>query len=181
MDDLTRLLIQARDGDHAAFSQWLRRSQPEVWRLCVHLVDRDAADDLTQETFIRSYRAMPAFRAESSARTWVLSIARRTCADEIRRRMRRRRLHHRIEPSEPTELGAPVVVSDLLSGLDDDRRIAFALTQIIGLSYAEAAEVCGCAVGTIRSRVARARADLIGMLDEDSESGRHAGEALGNF
>lgn len=181
MDDMTRLLVQARDGDGAALTQWLRRAQPEVWRLCAHLVDRDSADDLTQETFIRAYNAMKAFRAESSGRTWLLSIARRTCADEIRRRTRRRRLQDRIEPQGHAELGPAVVVADLLAGLDEDRRIAFALTQIIGLSYAETAEVCGCAVGTIRSRVARARMDLVAMLDGDFGTGEGSGEVLGNF
>lgn len=52
----------------------------------------------------------------------------------------------------------------LLAGLDTDRRSAFVLTQIVGCSYEEAAEICGCPVGTIRSRVARARADLIAVV-----------------
>jgi RNA polymerase sigma-70 factor (ECF subfamily) len=60
----------------------------------------------------------------------------------------------------------------LLDGLDPDRREAFVLTQLIGLSYAEAADVCGCPVGTIRSRVARARDDLVSAVD-----GRGSGSA----
>jgi RNA polymerase sigma-70 factor (ECF subfamily) len=64
-----------------------------------------------------------------------------------------------------------VVVADLLARLDPDRREAFVLTQLLGLSYAEAAEVAGCPVGTIRSRVARARADLIDSLAEGTEDG----------
>jgi RNA polymerase sigma-70 factor (ECF subfamily) len=59
-----------------------------------------------------------------------------------------------------------VSVEGLLAGLDRERRLAFVLTQVVGLSYAEAAEVCECPVGTIRSRVARARADLVARLDE---------------
>ena len=54
-----------------------------------------------------------------------------------------------------------VALAGLLAALDDERREAFVLTQLVGLSYAEAAEVCGCPVGTIRSRVARARSDLV--------------------
>ena len=61
-------------------------------------------------------------------------------------------------------------VGDLLTRLDADRREAFVLTQVVGLSYAEAAEVAGCPVGTIRSRVARARADLVDALDEGSSA-----------
>lgn len=61
-----------------------------------------------------------------------------------------------------------IPVEALLAGLDPDRRQAFVLTQVLGLSYGEAAEVCDCPVGTIRSRVARARADLIARLSEAS-------------
>jgi RNA polymerase sigma-70 factor (ECF subfamily) len=57
-----------------------------------------------------------------------------------------------------------VLLTQLLTGLDPQRRAAFVLTQLLGLSYAEAAEVCGCPVGTIRSRVARARANLANQL-----------------
>jgi RNA polymerase sigma-70 factor, ECF subfamily len=110
---------------------------------------------------------LPGFRADSSARTWLLSIARRACADAIRTAKRRRRLAARIEPPdvEPDPAGG-VSVERLLEGLDHDRKQAFVLTQVLGLSYAEAAEVCGCPVGTIRSRVARARLDLVARFGE---------------
>ena len=58
----------------------------------------------------------------------------------------------------------PEIVDDLLDGLDPDRREAFVLTQIVGLSYEDAAGVVGCPIGTIRSRVARARADLLAVV-----------------
>jgi len=71
--------------------------------------------------------------------------------------------------SDPADrVGEGAVVSDLLDRLDADRREAFVLTQLLGLSYAEAAEVAGCPVGTIRSRVARARGDLIDALTDDT-------------
>jgi RNA polymerase sigma-70 factor, ECF subfamily len=138
-----------------------------VWRLCAQLVSRDQADDVTQEVYLRAYRALPSFRGDSSARTWLLSIARRTCADAIRELKRRRRLATRIERSdvEPDPARA-VTVEALLAHLDPERRLAFVLTQVLGLSYAEAADVCQCPVGTIRSRVARSRADLIERLGE---------------
>ena len=79
---------------------------------------------------------------------WLLSIARRTCADHVRRRQRRPRLTQRLA-HEATPAQA-----------DPDRRDAFVLTQLVGLSYDEAAVVAGCPIGTIRSRVARARAEL---------------------
>jgi RNA polymerase sigma-70 factor (ECF subfamily) len=140
-----------------------------VWSLCAHLVDADSADDLTQETYLRIFRALGTFRQDSSARTWLLSITRHVCMDELRQRIRRRRRDATLltpaddEPSyfDDTDQAE---VRELLSHLDSDRREAFALTQLIGLSYDEAAAVCRCPVGTIRSRVARARADLITAL-----------------
>src|SRR5215211_8455527 len=88
MDELTRLLHAAQGGDRLALAGFIRRSQPEVWRLCAHLVDRHAADDLTQEVYLRAWTALPAWRAEASARTWLLAIARRACAQAIRGRQR---------------------------------------------------------------------------------------------
>ncbi len=83
MDELTRLFLAARDGDRMALTQAIRASEADVWRLAVHLVGRDDADDVTQDTFVRAWRALPQFRAESGARTWLLSIARRACADAV--------------------------------------------------------------------------------------------------
>ena len=164
-DDLTALLLAAQEGDRLALSTWIRSSQAEVWRLCAQLVSREQADDVTQEVFLRAYRALPAFRGDSSARTWLLSIARRTCADAVRDLRRRRRLAALMErPVVEPDFARAVSVEALLGGLDPERRVAFVLTQVVGLSYAEAAEVCDCPVGTIRSRVARARADLVARL-----------------
>lgn len=172
VDELTRLALEARDGDGTATAEFVRRSQGEVWRLVAHLVDRGAADDLTQEVYERALRSLRSFRGDASARTWLLTIARRTCVDTIRRRTRERAREARMRSvavdvavslPEPTgELEA------LVASLDPDRRMAFVLTQLLGYGYAEAAEVCDCPVGTIRSRVARARADLLAALDEGS-------------
>lgn len=168
MDELTRLLVAGRDGDRVALGAAIRRSQADVWRLAAHLVSRDEADDVTQEVFLRAYRSLPGFRAESSGRTWLLSIARRTCADVVRRTRRRRRLldrivHERADGAVPADDGS-LCLDDLVDRLDIDRRSAFVLTQVLGCSYHEAAEVCGTPVGTIRSRVARARAALLEQM-----------------
>ena len=154
MDELTRLALVAGAGDRHALGAFVRLSQAEVWRLCAHLVDRQAADDLTQETYLRAMASLPRFRADSSARTWLLTIARRTCADAIRSRTRRRALNDRIrnlrqDVAEVLDQSTDLMA--LVDGLDQDRREAFVLTQLLGLAYAEAAEVCGCPVGTIRS------------------------------
>lgn len=166
VDDTTRLLLAARDGDRDAFAEFVRRTQPEVHRLCLTLSSPSVADDLTQETYLRALNALGRFRGRSSARTWLLAIARNVAADDIRRRGARGRLLTRLGgPEEPTASpGATVHTADLLARLHPDRRDAFALTQLLGLSYAEAAEVLDCPVGTIRSRVARAREDLVEAL-----------------
>jgi RNA polymerase sigma-70 factor (ECF subfamily) len=167
VDDVTRWAVAARDGDQAAFTAFVRATQADVWRLCRHLGDPDSVEDLTQETYLRAVRAIGSFRADASAKTWLLSIARHTCADAIRRSRRRRRaLELRSIEAYDVELPASgkVELDMLIGSLEPDRREAFVLTQILGLSYDEAAEVCRCPVGTIRSRVSRARADLVGLM-----------------
>lgn len=121
---------------------------------------------------MRALRALPAYRGDAAARTWLLSIARRAAADAIRGLERRRRLLARLRPApEVPDPADPTAVEQLLVALDPDRRAAFVLTQVLGLTYAEAAAACGCEVGTIRSRVARARQQLIRMLDADAAEG----------
>lgn len=167
-DDLTRLALAAGGGDQVALEAFVRRAQRVVWRLHAHLVDRASADDLTQDTFVRAMRALGSYRGDSPAQTWLLSIARRAAADEIRSRQRRRRLLGRIErrhDAEPDHAGWCAGNDLIVEILDPDRRVAFVLTQLLGLTYAETAEVCDCEVGTIRSRVARARSQLIDALE----------------
>ena len=166
LETATHWALAARDGDPVAQAAFVRVTQAEVWRFTAALVDPDSADDLTQDTYLRAFRALPSFEGRSSARTWLLGIARRACADHLRTVVRRRRLDERLAthahtdhpyPDPAGQLGA----ADLLRRLPADRRGAFVLTQVLGLSYAEAALVEGVPVGTIRSRVARARADLV--------------------
>lgn len=165
MDERTQLLLAAREGDRVAFAAFVRQTQADVWRFCASLVDLDSADDLTQEVYVRAMRAVEAFRGESSARTWLMTITRRTCADAIRRRQRQRRLRDRLTPPPPVEDDhASIELDDLLVTLDADRREAFVLTQVLGYRYAEAARIVGVPVGTVRSRVSRAREDLVRAL-----------------
>jgi RNA polymerase sigma-70 factor (ECF subfamily) len=167
-EEVTRAALAARDGDPAAASRFVRATQADVWRLCAYLGDPREADDLTQETYLRAFRALPQFAERSSARTWLLAIARRTCADGIRERRRRPPVDHwvgEVELPAAPDVSDGVALRAVLANLDPDRRQAFVLTQLVGLSYGEAAEVCGCPVGTIRSRVARARDDLVAALD----------------
>ena len=177
MDAVTAAALRAAQGDQRAMAVFVRETQGAVWRLCAHLVDRASADDVTQEVYLRALPALKGFRGDASARTWILSIARNTCLDELRRRHRGRGLlerlvtqgkdRHRPSPDPAGEIAAAALVD----ALDPDRREAFVLTQVLGLTYAEAAAVCGCEIGTIRSRVSRARADLVEALRAAAEDG----------
>jgi RNA polymerase sigma-70 factor, ECF subfamily len=180
VDRLTHLAHAARSGDRDATRALIDASYAEVWRLCAALVDRQTADDLAQESVLRALRALRSFRGDSSARVWMLAIARRACMDELRARHRQRHRHQRLlsthaaEPATAPDHAAGVATQDLLSGLDPDRRAAFVLTQLLRLSYQDAASICECPPGTIRSRVARARDQLIGLLGEAPPGERQA-------
>jgi RNA polymerase sigma-70 factor, ECF subfamily len=170
VDELTPLARAAARGDRAALTRLIRATQGDVWRLCAHLVDPAAADDLARETYLRAVSALRGFRGDAPVRSWLLTIAHGVCATEIRLRPRDREPAAGLAASAPAaqpgcgQRGDMVV---LLSALDPDRRAAFVLTQVLGCSYAETAEICGIPVGTIRSHVARARADLDETLAAD--------------
>jgi RNA polymerase sigma-70 factor, ECF subfamily len=169
-DEVTTVALRARRGDSTAAAAFVRATQADVWRLCAHLGSPAQADDLTQDTYARAFASLHRFLGRSSARTWLLSIARRVCADAVRSAQRDRATE--LAAARPVEDPAgSVAMRALVAGLEPERREAFVLTQVVGLSYAEAADVCACPVGTIRSRVARARADLVEALGGQSRAG----------
>ncbi|MGV9712909.1 sigma-70 family RNA polymerase sigma factor [Gordonia sp. NPDC003424] len=178
-DEVTDLAIAAARGDDRALEQFIRHTRDDVWRLVGYLGDRRNADDLTQETYLRAIRALPRFSGRAPARVWLISIARRVVVDQVRHEMSRPRMDL-YETADTIATIAPrterhdgrVEVQMLIDALDPDRREALVLTQILGVSYADAAAVCGCPVGTIRSRVARARDDLQAAMRAD---GRRSG------
>jgi RNA polymerase sigma-70 factor, ECF subfamily len=177
-DQVTHLAKSAGRGDRAALEQFIKATQRDVWRTVAYLGDPGTADDLTQETFLRAIRSLPRFTGRSTARTWLLSIARRVVVDQIRYNTSRPRVVHATDLDYVLERRRPsdrientVEIQMLLDGLQPDRREALVMTQVLGLTYAEAAEVCGCPVGTIRSRVARARDDLLQAANEDDRAG----------
>ena len=185
VDALARLADAAAAGDGRALEAFVEASYDQVWRLCAALVDEQSADDLAQETYIGVVRSLPRFRGEASARTWLLSIARHVCLDELRARVRQRRRDAPLltadrgrEPVSP-DASQEFTITDLVRRLEPERRAAFVITQMLGLSYEEAAQVCDCPTGTIRSRVARARADLLDVLAhaEADRPTRHSGHS----
>ena len=118
----------------------VRESYRDAWLLCRHLSDAQSADDLTQETFLRVQKALPGFRSDASVKTWVLSIARRTCADAIRRQNREHRKTSRLRDelwaggaTHVPDVADSVSLWALVSQLEVERRAAFVLTQFFGL------------------------------------------------
>jgi RNA polymerase sigma-70 factor, ECF subfamily len=164
--ELRALVDAAREGDNVAVRELVRRTQPSIWRLCNVLGSPGEEEDLVQETYLRAFRSLNSFRGESPINAWLLSIARHVCADHVRNRVRQRRvlgvLSQATEDEWTPAPGNPTFA--LVDGIDSDRRGAFVLTQVLGLSYEEAAIVLDCPIGTIRSRVARARAELAGQV-----------------
>lgn len=176
-DPSTDLLRAAAHGDDDALAEFVRRTQGRVVRLCAHLGSPRDADDLAQESFLRAVAALPRFRGESSAETWLFSIVRHVCTDHVRKRVRRAAIDERFSDRSEGSIEADhrADLHDVLTRLDPDQRAAFVLTQELGLSYEEAAEVCECPVGTIRSRVARARAQLLTDLTDGAGRRSEAG------
>jgi RNA polymerase sigma-70 factor (ECF subfamily) len=173
---ITAWALAAGRGDQAALTAFVRATQRDVLRFVTHLADPGQAEDLAQDTYLRAVGALPRFEATSTARTWLLSIARRVAADAVRAAGRRPRTTA-VEDWDAVaaSVGAvrrsadeAVLLAQLIAALAPERREAFVLTQMLDLSYAEAAHVCGCPVGTIRSRVARAREDLVAALEATS-------------
>ena len=173
------LVASARAGELRAFEEIVRRYQADVWRLCYHVLhDETLTDDVTQDVFLRLYRFLPSFRLDSKFSTWVLSIARNSAVDELRRLGRRRRLTERIEahtiPRAPDET-VRVEIREAVAELPIELREPLVLIDMFGLPYRETARVIRAPVGTIKSRVHRARELLAKRLaarpEEDAGEG----------
>ena len=172
-DRSTHLAIAARDGDLVALDNFVRALHHDVRRYVAHLsADPHSADDLTQETFLRALQSLHRFEGRSSARTWLLSIARRTVADDLRRKAARPRIsghdwQRAAEQTQPRDLPGfedGIALTELLDKIPGDRREVFVLTQLAGVPYAQTAARLGCPIGTVRSRVSRARTTLADLL-----------------
>ncbi|MEU3843794.1 sigma-70 family RNA polymerase sigma factor [Streptomyces sp. NPDC028635] len=185
-ESITAWALAARSGDADAVEQFVAALHRDVQRYVTHLCgDPQAVDDLAQDTFLRALGSLHRFEGRSSARAWLLSIARRAVIDSYRYAAARPRLADVPDWQLAAELAQPrdlpgfddgIALLDLLASLPEDRREAFILTQLLGLPYAEAAQVSDCPIGTVRSRVARARATLMDLLDDGGTS--HAVKAV---
>lgn len=171
LDDLT--FERARRGDRAACISLVERYQRPVFALLSRFVGKAEAglvEDLAQETFLRVFRDLPRFDRKGPARlsTWILTIATRLAIDELRRRKRRpQSVESGPEPIAPERTDVTVerrllgrALEQAVAQLPEEQRAVFLLRAYHDLDYAEIAEVVQCDMGTVKSRLSRARAKL---------------------
>jgi RNA polymerase sigma-70 factor (ECF subfamily) len=173
------LFAAAQTGDRAAFSVWMRRHEPRVFRLVKQLVRRDAeAEEVAQETFVRAFRALSTFDGRSEPFTWLYRIALNLSLNVLRSR---RVLHEDVDDprlasdlassagGSETDLEQRQLVNALYSGLDalsESLRVTLLLVCVDGMSHDAASQILGVPEGTIAWRVHEARRKLRLILEE---------------
>jgi len=180
VDDRT-LVAAAQAGDRRALDTLLRRHYDLVHGVCRRIAgaSRDA-DDAAQEAMISIVRGLPRFDGRAAVTTWIYRIATNAALDELRRRGRRPALH--VVADDGT---VPDVVDDLaerrvdgvadrmavdeaLAQLGEEFRVAVVLRDVADLDYVEIADVLGVPLGTVKSRIARGRAQLVELLGNNA-------------
>lgn len=180
------LLLEAfRRGEPGAFDAIVRAHQDRIYAFCARMLsDREEALDVAQEAFLSAYRNLSGFRGEAALSTWLLKIAANRCLNRIRQRSARAAREMRFpEPDDPRdppfqppgrdedrpdriaenrEMGK--VLERALERIDEDSRTLVLLADVEGLSYDEIAEVAGIPLGTVKSKLHRARLALRKML-----------------
>lgn len=169
------LVRKAQKGDKTAFDLLVRKYQHRIAAVVSRFVrDHGECQDVVQDSFIKAFRSLPAFRGDSQFYTWMYRIAVNTAKNHLASRKRRPGADVEIEDAEFIDGGVYVqdndtpeqellreevaqVVSKALAALPDDIRQAITLREMEGLSYEEIAEVMNSPVGTVRSRIFRAR------------------------
>ncbi|MBA3416298.1 MAG: sigma-70 family RNA polymerase sigma factor [Chloroflexia bacterium] len=181
--DDEHLLRAAREGDLDAFNLLVLRHQGAVFNVCLRLLrDVAAAEDATQDAFVRAWTGAHSFRG-GSVRAWLFKIATNRAYDLLRVRARRPAAALEADalelepvwPSQVGELPEERVLRDelgirlerALAGLPEDQRTAVLLADVQGCSYEEVAAATGSALGTVKSRLSRARARLRQSLTDD--------------
>ncbi len=174
-DDVLVTLFQS--GEEAAFRILVERYAQRVRNLIYSIFNEPSlVDDIAQEVFIRVFEALPRFRFESSFYTWLYRITINKSRDEMRRRRSRKFLSLNVlldKPSKelqskiqvyPVDESAKELVDKGLQSLPEKFRIPIVLKDIDGMSYEEMAEIMQCEIGTVKSRLSRARAMLRNIL-----------------
>ena len=177
LDDEQRLVTLAQQGDRTALDRLLRAHQPQIHAVCRRITGNETdALDATQEALIAIVRGLPRFDGRSRFSTWAYRIATNACLDELRRRKRRPVVGLPEYEGSPVDLADTATpdpaqqvtdadeVDHALGTLAVDFRTAVVLRDICRLDYAEIAEVLDIPAGTVRSRIARGRAQLAEVL-----------------
>lgn len=166
-----RTLRRARQGDLGAFEELVRAYQADVWRFAYHFTrDRALAEDVTQEAFLRAFRFLRSFRGDSRFTSWLFRIARNCAMDALRAR---RTMTDREPPAPvgPTDPQQRIELQAALASVSEEHREAFLLVEVFGLSYREAADALGVRVGTVKSRMHRARRAMMDALAVEEDAG----------
>jgi RNA polymerase sigma-70 factor (ECF subfamily) len=170
------LVERVKQGDKRAFDLLVLKYQHKIVNLVMRYVrDPSEALDVTQEAFIKAYRALPRFRGDSAFYTWLYRIAINTAKNYLVS-MNRRPLEYNLDPqgAEQSAINSRLrdedspegillreelrqTVEETIAGLPDELRMAITLREVDGLSYEEIAQTMDCPVGTVRSRIFRAR------------------------
>lgn len=179
-----QLVERAQRGDKHAFELLVAKYQRRLGRLISRFVRNPSeVEDVTQDAFIKAYRALPAFRGDSAFYTWLYRIGINTAKNHLVAQGRRAptstpfdtedaedfedaALLHEVSTPENELMSKQVVevVNSSLQELPDDLRTALTLREIEGLSYEEIAAVMDCPIGTVRSRIFRAREAIAANL-----------------
>lgn len=181
------LLHRARNGDASAFEQLVTPHEALVWRVCWHYMNQmEDAQDAAQETMLKAWRSIADFRGDAKLETWLYRLAVNCCLDALRKKKVRAAesvdaLHEGgFEPVDPE----PQPEERLLQGeghqelrqalrqLPDEQRTALILSAVEGRSYEEIADITGTAMGTVKSRINRARRSLSALLGRGEQSGK---------
>jgi len=185
--DDDQLVKRSRSGDLDAFDELVRRYQSKVYTVAFRFMGNHAdAGDLSQDAFIRAYQALSSFRGDSSFATWLYRIAANVCRDEIRKQSRYKKVsldEMMVQPGGNNSLAAAdltpeeslerVELKDLvqrhLNALSAEHRLILVMRDIQGMSYDEIAASLDCTLGTVKSRLNRARQTLKKRLLEHRE------------
>lgn len=175
MQDIPKdILIQASEGNVEAFEKIYRATSDFIYNVAYRITnDREDAQEVTQNVFLKIYKNLKSFRFQSSFKTWIYRIAANTAINASKRRSKE--LSRRIEYNDEIELkyahepiketidkkSNEVLVKSMLNILNPDQRVCVVLRDIEGLSYKEIAETLKININTVRSRLKRAREALL--------------------